>query len=220
MKNRYLSGKLVVMLSVVLLSLSLAGVNLSLTCSVHAEDKPGEGTVDWAQVIEDNKDSDSVESRLLRGIAYANLGLLPEAVKELSIAGDKAYDDEIAGFILDKLNELRHSPDDVLLLNCAAFGSYAFGDLGQAAGYFERIISLEPNNIWTRNFCAFTYTQKGDIDRALYHLEQALKIDRKNQYTHLLLSAAYKEKQQYLMAIYHYLQAPEAVRELKLHGTF
>ena len=43
MKNRYLSGKLVVMLSVVLLSLSLAGVNLSLTCSVHAEDKPGEG---------------------------------------------------------------------------------------------------------------------------------------------------------------------------------
>ncbi len=207
-------------ISLMALICCLVAAGIVLSDRVYAEDKLQDQGIDWAKVIEENKESDKAESRLLRGIAYANMGLLAQAVDELSIAGDKAYREEIAGFVLDKLNQLRHSPDDVLLLNCAAFGSYAFGDFEQSTGYFERIISLDPNNVWTRNFCAFTYAQAGDIDRALHHLEQALKIDRENQYTHLLLSAAYKEKQQYLMAIYHYLQAPQAVRELKRHGAF
>lgn len=220
MKNHNLWQQLIANISLMVLICCFAAAGIILPDYVYAENKPQNQVVDWARVIEDQKESDTVESRLLRGIAYANMGLLAQAMEELSIAGDKEYRQEIASFVLDKLNQLRHSPDDVLLLNCAAFGSYAFGDLEQATGYFERIISLDPNNVWTRNFCAFTYAQGGDIDRALYHLEYALELDRENQYTHLLLSAAYKEKQQYFMAIYHYLQAPQAVRELKRHGAF
>jgi len=220
MCNHSLWRGLVTKTSILVLICSLAAAGFIMPGFARARDKLQNQVVDWAQVVEDNKESSTVESRLLRGIAYANMGLLPRAMEELSISGDEAYREEIASFVLDRLNQLRYSPDDVLLLNCAAFGSYAFGDLEQAAGYFEQIINLDPKNVWTRNFCAFTYAQGGDIDRALHHLERALELDRENQYTHLLLSAAYKEKQQYLMAIYHYLQAPQAVRELKDHGAF
>lgn len=221
MKNHNLWQKLVLGVSLSILICCLGAAGIHIPSLVYAEDKPeNRQAVDWAQIIEDHKESSTVESRLLRGIAYANLGSLAQAFEELSIAGEAAYHEDVASFVLDKLSELRHSPDDVLLLNCAAFGSYAFGDLEQSTNYFEKIIRLEPDNVWTRNFCAFTYGERGDIDRAIHHLEHSLKLDRGNQYTHLLLSAAYKEKQQYLMAIYHYLQAPEAVRELKQHGAF
>lgn len=176
--------------------------------------------IDWEEVLEENAGKESVESRLLRGIACANLGRLPQALEELEIADEEKYQEEIARFILEKLRQLRHSPEDVLLLNCAAFGSYAFGDLEQSAIYFEDIITLNPNNVWARDFCALVYGQNGDIDRAHFHLERSLELDPKNQYTHLLLSAVYKEKQQYLMAVYHYLQAPQAVSELRQYGAY
>jgi tetratricopeptide (TPR) repeat protein len=188
----------------------------------YAQDQPPSTMVNinWRKVIEENTRLDTLESRLLRGIASANLGQLPIALKELEIAGEATYSDQVAEFVLDKLRRLRRSPNDLLLLNCAAFGSYAFGDLEQSTMYFEDIIRLDPNSVWARNFCAIVYGQTGELDRALYHLEHSLKLDTENQYTHLLLSAVYKEKQKFLLAIYHYMQAPQAVSELKRYGIF
>ena len=175
-------------------------------------------TIAWDKVIAETTDSEDVESQLLRGIAFANLGRLPEAFKEFEIAGQETHTDEVADFVLDKVRDLRRTPDDLLLLNCAAFGSYAFGDFTQSTGYFEDVIRLDPNNVWARNFCAIVYGQAGQLDKAQNHLKGALSLDPKNQYTHLLMSAVYKEKNQYLMAVYHYLQAPEAIKELQKYG--
>ncbi|NLJ85112.1 MAG: tetratricopeptide repeat protein [Firmicutes bacterium] len=205
------------LLVALILLTSLSAVTVSLTTSATAR---GAFTraVDWQEVVADNLSKDSIEGRLLRGIAFANLGRLPEALKEFEIAGEDAYANDISIFILDKLTQLRRSPKDLLLLNCAAFGSYAFGDFAQSISYFGKIMELDPDNVWARNFCAIVYGQLGEFDQAQHHLEQSLALDGKNQYTHLLLSAVYKEKQQYLMALYHYLQAPEAVKELQSFG--
>lgn len=175
-------------------------------------------TIDWQDVIEQTAENIDVTSRLLRGIAYANLGELPKSLQEFEIAGQEGYIDDVALFVLDKLRELRKTPNDLLLLNCAAFGSYAFGDLAASAEYFERIVKLDSQNIWARNFAAIVYGYLDEFDHALNHLREAVTIDPKNQYSHLLLSAVYKEKSQYLQAFYHYLQAPDAVKELRDNG--
>ncbi|NMB11405.1 MAG: tetratricopeptide repeat protein [Firmicutes bacterium] len=216
-RNQLAWGRLIADIFMTILVLALAGV--IWLGNAHAQGQLAPEDVDWQRIVDENENTQTVESQLLRGIASANLGRLSEALQELEIAGEDAYSDEVAGFILDKLRELRRSPDDILLLNCAAFGSYAFGDLEQSATYFEHIIRLEPDNVWARIFCAIVYGQAGEFDRALHHLERALKLDPENQYTHLLLSAVYKEKQQYLLAIYHYLRAPQAISELKRYGV-
>ena len=205
-----------------MLALLLSAVSCIWPGSSYAQNQPlpVKTNIDWQKVIEENADLETVESRLLRGIACANLGQLPQALRELEIAGEAAYGDQVAGFVLDKLRQLRRSPDDLLLLNCAAFGTYAFGDFEQSTIYFEDIIRLDPTNVWSRNFCAIVYGQTGEFDRALYHLERSLKLDSENQYTHLLLSAVYKEQQKFLLAIYHYMRAPQAVSELKRYGVF
>lgn len=205
-------GRGVVFLVLTLISLSGTGL---FAGSVAGEANTG---YDWQTVVVENQAANSVEGRLLRGIAYANLGRLPEALKELKIAGEKAYRQEVVTFVLDKRRELQQAPEDLLLLNCAAFGCYAFGDFKQSSEYFEKIIRLDPQNIWAKNFAALVYGQMGDVDRALQHLKEAVALDSSNQYTHLLLSAAYKEKGQYLLALYHYLQAPDAVKELRQYG--
>jgi tetratricopeptide (TPR) repeat protein len=214
--DQLLWGRLIPVVSMVVLL--LVSVEIIWCGSTHAESQVSPRSIDWQRVIDENEDKETVESQLLRGIACANLGRLPEALQELEIAGEDAYVNQVAEFVLDKLRELRRSPEDILLLNCAAFGAYAFGDFHQSATYFEDIIRLDPDNVWARNFCAIVYGQSGDFDRALNHLGPSLRLDPGNQYTHLLLSAVYKEKQQYLMAAYHYLRAPKAVSELKRYG--
>ena len=79
---------------------------------------------------------------------------------------EDGYREEVAEFVLDNLRQLRRSPEDLLLLNCAAFGSYAFGDLEQSISYFEEIIRLAPTVAWSRNFCAIVCSQTGEIERA------------------------------------------------------
>lgn len=202
---------------VFLLLAALLSVPVLLVPS-SSEVQAGSKAINWHDVIAKTSDKGDVESRLLRGIAYANLGRLPESFKEFEIAGQEAYTDEIASFVLGKVGDLRRAPEDLLLLNCVAFGSYAFGDFAASTDNFEHIIRLDPKNVWARNFAAIAYGQVGEFDKALHHLQGALAIDTKNQYTHLLLSAVYKEKNQYLMAAYHYLQAPDAVKELHSYG--
>lgn len=199
-----------------LLTLLLSALCLGVLFSSDAVAEPK--AIDWHDVIAEASSKTDVESRLLRGIAYANLGRLPEAFKEFEIAGQEAYTDEITSFVLGKVRELMRAPEDLLLRNCVAFGSYAFGDFAASTDSFEHIIRLDPKNIWARNFAAIAYGQAGEFDKALSHLQEALAMDEKNQYTHLLLSAVYKEKNQYLMAAYHYLQAPDAIKELHRYG--
>lgn len=188
--------------------------------SLVAGEAPGDSgagsRLDWKAVIERNKRAvpGELEAHLYLAVGYANLGMIREATQEfrtIESAGYREFGQEVIG-----KNEriAKENPGDILSLNMLAFAYYAFGDYKGSALYFERLVGLDPKNVWVHHYFALSLSRTGELDRAIEVLRAALALDPSNDYTHLLLGLAYKEKGWYVLSILELARAGKAVREL------
>jgi tetratricopeptide (TPR) repeat protein len=176
----------------------------------------GESVVDWNAIVEANvkRPPDDLEARLYRAVAYANQGMIKEAAREfraIETAGYETFGKEV---IAKAEQALERDPEDVVNLNLVGFAYYAFSDFERSAACLEKIVRLDPRNVWTRHYFAVSLSKTGELDRAIEVLRAALSLDPANEYTHLLLGLAYKEKGWYLLSVLELAQAGRAVREL------
>ncbi|MEW6226932.1 MAG: tetratricopeptide repeat protein [Bacillota bacterium] len=181
-----------------------------------AGDSGAGSRVDWKAVIESNKRAGpgELEAHLYLAVGYANLGMIREATQEfrtIESAGYREFGQEVIG-----KNEriVKENPVDILSLNMLAFAYYAFGDYKGSALCFERLVGLDPKNVWVHHYFALSLSRAGELDRAIEVLRAALTLDPSNDYTHLLLGLAYKEKGWYVLSILELARAGKAVREL------
>ncbi len=172
--------------------------------------------VDWGAIVAANRNRppDDLKGRLYLAVAYANQGMIPEATREFRViesAGDKEFGREV---ISGNEQILEKEPGNIVSLNLVAFAYYALCDYRKSAGCFERLVALDPRNVWTRHYFALSLSRIDQLDRAVDVLKAALALDPSNEYTHLLLGLAYKEKGWYILAVLELARAGRAVREL------
>ncbi|MGE5592755.1 MAG: tetratricopeptide repeat protein [Betaproteobacteria bacterium] len=175
-----------------------------------------ESRVDWSAIVAANKGrlSDDLEGRLYLAVAYANQGMVPEATREFRAIEAAGYE-EFGREVIAKAEEaLAKDANDIVNLNVVAFAYYAFSDFEKSSECFEKLVSLDPRNIWTRHYFAVSLSRIGKLDKAIEVLKGALALDPSNEYTHLLLGLAYREKGWYILSILEFARAGKAIREL------
>ena len=175
-----------------------------------------ESRVDWSAVVAANRSRapDDLEGRLYLAIAYANQGMVPEAAREFRAIESAGYEEFGREVIARAEQVLDRDPGDIISLNLVAFAYYAFSNFKKSAECFEKLVALDPRNVWTRNYFAVSLSRIGELDRAIEVLRAALSLDLSNEYTHLLLGLAYREKGWYVLSLLELAQAGRAVREL------
>ncbi len=172
--------------------------------------------VDWEAIVASNAGAGpgDLEAHLRLAVAYANLGMIPEAASEFQVIGSSGYREFGQEVIARSERLVKEDPGDILSLNMLAFGYYAFDDYAKSARCFEMLVSLEPNNVWVHHYLAYCLSRIGELDRAIEVLKTALALDPSNDYTHLLLGLAYKEKGWYVLSILELARSGRALREL------
>ncbi|MGE5588462.1 MAG: tetratricopeptide repeat protein [Clostridia bacterium] len=195
----------------------LASPGLTAAGSGGARASPRvESRVDWSAIVEANvnRPPDDLEGRLYLAIAYANQGMIKEAAREFRTIESAGYEEFGREVIARAEQALDRDPDDIVSLNLVGFAYYAFSDFERSAECLEKLVALDPRNIWTRHYFAVSLSKIGEIDRAIEVLRAALSLDPSNEYTHLLLGLAYKEKGWYILSVLELARAGRAVREL------
>ncbi len=133
-------------------------------------------------------------------ISLANLGMIEEAYDYFNNLDDviplKEFNKTISPFI--KLLEKREN--DILLLNYAAFSSSFNLKYKESITYFERLVTLEPENVWIKNYLAASYIEIKEYEKAEKELLECLSI-KNNQYSHLLLGVIYYHQGKTLRAL-------------------
>ncbi|MDI7246694.1 MAG: tetratricopeptide repeat protein [Bacillota bacterium] len=177
--------------------------------------RPG-SRVDWSAIVaaNGNRAPDDLEGRLYLAVAYANQGRVPEAAREFRAIEAAGYSEFGREVIARAEQVLDREPGDIISLNLVAFAYYAFSNYRKSAECFERLVALDPRNIWTRHYFALSLSRIEQLDRAIEVLKAALALDPSNEYTHLLLGLAYKEKGWYILSVLELARAGRAVREL------
>jgi putative PEP-CTERM system TPR-repeat lipoprotein len=169
------------------------------------------------------KDPGSYKSRVARGTLYLSLGRTDDALIDLKLVHDNVSSDFNAAFlyaaalrevgrneeakiVLAELTDyLAHVPEEVLrsepvLLRAVTLINYIKGDLGQAAVYGSRYISVAPRDFEMGKLVGAIYVRLGQVDSAieiLYPLQRQRPDDVELL---LLLGEAHLEKKQYAEA--------------------
>lgn len=76
------------------------------------------------------------------------------------------------------LGDFINSPSEhqTVLLQRMGFACMKLGRFSEAIGYFERVLLLEPDNIWVLKNLSRCYMQTGDYTRALQYLQEITKL--------------------------------------------
>lgn len=172
--------------------------------------------VDWKSILDEAGKTPprDLDTHLMLAIAYANLGMIPEATREFRVIEAAGYDEFGKRVIHESSGKVKNSPDDIVSLNLLAFAYYAFGDYPQSVRCFESLKKLDPMNVWVHHYYAYSLSKDGRMDEAIDVLKAALAIDPSNEYTHLLLGLAYREKGWYLLSVLELARAGKAISEL------
>ena len=186
-----------------------------LQVEARQSQEPNSG-VDWNSVLETvNTGSEpDLDDHLILAVAYANLGMIPEATREFRIIEQSGYNEFGKRVIRESSERVKNSSDDILSLNLLAFSYYAFGDYKKSVDCFESLMELDPMNIWIHHYYAYSLSRVDQMDEAIDVLKAALIIDPSNEYTHLLLGLAYREKGWHLLSVLELARGRNAVREL------
>ncbi len=176
----------------------------------------GGSRVDWKAIIDADAGAapQDLDAHLRLAVAYANLGMIREAALEFRVIGSARYDEFGREVIAERERVVAGAPDDILSLNMLAFAYYAFEDYEKSVGCFERLVRLDPQNVWIRHYYALSLSKVNRLDQAIEVLKAALEQDPSNDYSHLLLALAYKEKGWYVLSVLELARAGGAVREL------
>lgn len=164
-----------------------------------------EKSIDWESVrgnsINKLKDNpDDIITNFTLSISLSNLGKIEEAYNLIESLEENISKDDFNKTIGDKLKLLADYPDDILLLNYAAFAATINNQYKESIHYFDRILIIEPNNIWIMNYQAAAYVELKDYKVAEEILNNTLKI-KNNKYSHLLLGIIHYKNGKILKAL-------------------
>ena len=186
---------------------------------LHAEaakTKTTGSSVDWESILEGvGKNSvQDLNTHLMLAVAYANLGMIPEATREFRVIEASDYDEFGKKIIRENDEKVKDSPDDIVSLNLLAFAYYAFGEYENSLHCFESLTKLDPMNVWVHHYYAYSLSRADKMDEAIDVLKAAQAIDPSNEYTHLLLGLAFREKGWYLLSVLELARARKAISVL------
>ena len=187
------------------------------TPRVEASEAQNAGSsVDWESMLEDAKKNpvQDLNTHLMLAVAYANLGMIPEATREFRVIETSGYDEFGKEVIRENNEKVKRSPDDIVSLNLLAFAYYAFGEYEKSLHCFESLTELDPRNVWVHHYYAYSLSRAGKMDEAIEVLKAARAIDPSNEYTHLLLGLAFREKGWYLLSVLELARARKAISVL------
>lgn len=186
---------------------------------LHAEaakTKTAGSSVDWESILEgvSKNSTQDLNTHLMLAVAYANLGMIPEATREFRVIEASDYDEFGKKIIRENDEKVKDSPDDIVSLNLLAFAYYAFGEYENSLYCFRSLTKLDPTNVWVHHYYAYSLSRADKMDEAIDVLRAALAIDPSNEYTHLLLGLAYREKGWYLLSVLELARARKAISVL------
>ena len=145
-------------------------------------------------------------------VAYSNLGEIKKAAKlfkELKkVDNRKQKLDEV---IKKYKSNLKGSNPDMKRINFLAFAYYTADEYKKANKLFERIVSLDPENIWSYNYLAVTEHELEKYNNAKKILKKSLEIED-DEYTHFLLGANYYKQGNLFKAFYHIRKGRKAAK--------
>lgn len=148
-------------------------------------------SVNWEKLKESSQhilklNNNDILANFQYSISLANLGMIEEAYDHFQIIKDKISISKFNRIISPYISKLELHPNDILLLNYAAFSSSINSENKKSIPHFKKILDLEPKNIWIRNFLAAAYLELEEYDKAKKEVNKALEI-KDNKYSHLLL---------------------------------
>ncbi|MFW6281406.1 MAG: tetratricopeptide repeat protein [bacterium] len=161
--------------------------------------------VDWEELKNKSyntiqEDKENVLANFQYSISLANLGKIEEAYDYFDKIKNRFSIEEFNETINPFIKDLDYNSKNILLLNYAAFTSVINSKNKYSIPYFEQIIRLEPNNIWSRNFLAATYLELEDYDKAIQIAEETNEIQN-NEYSHLIIGIAHYNNGNILKAL-------------------
>lgn len=169
-------------------------INNIIINNVQAEPDQTE-KIDWTSIYRVSKNSlqsdpDNVMANFHYSISLANLGKIEEAYDHFEVIKEKIKIKKFNEVLSPYIKELEEKPDDVLLLNYAAFSASINNKYKKSAVHFENLIKIDCKNVWIMNYLAATYLELKQYKKVLTLLKEAIKI-KDNKYSHLLLGMAY-----------------------------
>ena len=196
-----------------MLALVLAGVLAGSRGGLAAP--AGQDGAFWQGVLEGARSRTDPEGGLLRAAAYVNLGRIVDALDEAERLSALAYQD-VARVLVPRYEQaVAAAPDDVVALNCLAFGYYALDRMDEAIAVLRRLTAADSDNPWPRNLLAIALLTREQYAAARGAAEEALRLDPRNEYSHLILAYAYLHERDYVRFLAHYWRGRGAARELQ-----
>lgn len=143
---------------------------------------------------------DDIMANFQYSISLANLGKIEEAYNHFELIKDEIELDSFNRTLRPYIKKLEQNPEDILLLNYAAFAATINNDYQKSAEHFENIIEIESKNVWIMNYLAATYLELEKYEKAISILNKATDI-KDNKYSHLLLGMVYYKQGRIIRAL-------------------
>jgi len=169
-----------------------------------------EAVVSSRQKAIDQSDSVAKEKYEL-AVAYANLGAIKKANDLFDQLEELDWKEKVKQLIAEYSATLAKEDKDIKVINYLAFAYYLDDQYKKAENLFNRIIRLDPKNIWSYNYLAVVQHERGNYEQAETTLEESLLI-MENQYTHFLLGFNYYKKSNLFKAAYHFGKGRKAAK--------
>jgi tetratricopeptide (TPR) repeat protein len=126
-------------------------------------------------------------------ITYAYSNRIEDGLNELKKVDE--IDDTFAPKALQSYSKkARLFPNDWKIRFRYAFALYFNNKKKDAIKEFEKIIKMDPKNVFSYGYIATIYGEMNDVDNAIDYAQKALEIDSNIAAIHLLLGTAYYKK--------------------------
>lgn len=161
--------------------------------------------VDWKELLQKSSQilenyPEDIIANFNYSISLANLGKIEEAYDYFNKMNNVIPLKDFNKALNPYIQQLDEKEDDILLLNYAAFSASFNSKYKESIKYFERILELEPDNVWIKNYLAAAYIEIKEYAKAEEILLNTLKI-KENQYSHLLLGVIYYNRGETIKAL-------------------
>jgi len=139
-------------------------------------------------------------------ITYAYSNKIEEGLNELKKVDqlDKTYAGKALKYYSKKA---RLFPKDWKVRFRYAFALYFNEKRKQAISEFERVIKIDPKNVFAYGYIATIYGEMNEVDEAIEYAKKALEIDSNVAAIHLLLGAGYYKKGQAALGLAETMEA-------------
>ena len=87
-----------------------------------------------------------------------------------------------------------------------AFGYFFKGEKQKAIALFQRVVDIDPKQVWGYGFIGLVYGEMGEVDEAIKYCKLGLKVEPNATAIHFLLGEAYRKKGKYFRAFRQFLK--------------